>query len=279
MHELVFLKLGGSLITDKTQRYAARLDKLQELAREIEAALGDEPGLRLVLGHGSGSFGHFAVTEHFASHLHPPSGTAATGDERRYWQGFSEVWYRASELNRLVVEALHESRVAAISLAPSAMVRAADGIIAAWDLSSLEAAIDCNLVAVIHGDIVFDAVRGGTVLSTETLMSYVAHYLKPRRILLAGIEEGVWSDFPTRHEKIDRITAASYPSVVEKIGGSHGTDVTGGMKAKVEQMLGLVAEIPDLTARIFSGEESGNVKNALANARLGTLVTRDEYPE
>ncbi len=279
MRELVFLKLGGSLITDKTQRYTARLDKLQELAREIRAALGDEPGLRLVLGHGSGSFGHFAAKEHLVPYSHRPSGAGAIDEGRRYWRGFSEVWYRASELNRLVVEALHRSQVAAISLAPSAMVSATDGAITAWDLSSLEAAVNSNLVAVIHGDIVFDAMRGGTVLSTETLMSYVAHYLKPRRILLAGIEEGVWSDFPTRHEKIDRITAGSYPSVAEKIGGSDGTDVTGGMQAKVEQMLGLVAEVFDLTVQIFSGEQPGNVKKALANARLGTLITRDEYPE
>lgn len=279
MQELVFLKLGGSLITDKTQRYTARLDKLRDLAGEIREALEAEPGLHLILGHGSGSFGHFAVREHLASYPHLPSETGGNEDRRRYWQGFSEVWYRASELDRLVVEALHQSQVAAISLAPSAMVSAVDGIISAWDLSPLQAAINAHLVTVVHGDIVFDAMRGGTVLSTETLMAYVAQHVRPRRILLAGIEEGVWSDFPTRHEKIDRITVASYPSVAEKIGSSHGTDVTGGMKAKVEQMLGLVAEIPDLTVRIFSGEQPGNVKKALADARLGTLITRDEYPE
>ena len=39
MTELVFLKLGGSLITDKDLPYTPRLDKLTELAQEIKAAL------------------------------------------------------------------------------------------------------------------------------------------------------------------------------------------------------------------------------------------------
>ena len=64
MPELVFLKLGGSLITDKTQAYTARLEKLTDLARQIARALQTQPELRLVLGHGSGSFGHTAAKKY-----------------------------------------------------------------------------------------------------------------------------------------------------------------------------------------------------------------------
>src|SRR5512143_1461206 len=96
MEDLVFLKLGGSLITEKTKRYTARFEKLQSLAHEIRSALVERPSIRLVLGHGSGSFGHYAVQEH----LHPntfPARTQLRGrGDARYWSGFSEVWYRAS---------------------------------------------------------------------------------------------------------------------------------------------------------------------------------------
>jgi isopentenyl phosphate kinase len=68
MTELAFLKLGGSLITDKDLPYTPRLDKLTRLAQEIKAALFSDRltgtqkqmGLKLILGHGSGSFGHTA---------------------------------------------------------------------------------------------------------------------------------------------------------------------------------------------------------------------------
>ena len=43
MNELVFLKLGGSLLTDKTRPQALRGDVLQRLAAEIAAALAERP--------------------------------------------------------------------------------------------------------------------------------------------------------------------------------------------------------------------------------------------
>ncbi len=56
--QLVFLKLGGSLITDKRRPEAPRLDVIRQVAATIAAALRRYPTLRLLIGHGSGSFGH-----------------------------------------------------------------------------------------------------------------------------------------------------------------------------------------------------------------------------
>ena len=39
MSELLFLKLGGSLITDKQREATVRLDVITRLAREVRAAL------------------------------------------------------------------------------------------------------------------------------------------------------------------------------------------------------------------------------------------------
>lgn len=275
MRELVFLKLGGSLITDKTQRYTPRLEKLAELAAEIRAALSKMPNMHLLLGHGSGSFGHYAVQEHLENKNYSQMESAETEGNRDYWHGFSEVWYRASELNRHVMQALHQANVPAVSLAPSANVRTTAGTIAIWDLAPMQAAIDSNLVPVVFGDIVFDDTHGGTVLSTEVLMMYLARRLQPQRILLAGLEAAVWADFPARQLPIAKITPLVYPSLEGKIGGSHGTDVTGGMKSKVDDMMRLVREIPNLTVKIFSAEEPGNLCKALGSTVSGTLIASD----
>ncbi len=71
------------------------------------------------------------------------------------------------------------------------------------------------------------------------------------------------------------MTPANYDAMAGKVGGSHGTDVTGGMKSKVEEMLRLVQTIPQMTVQIFSGEESGNVERVLNGAILGTVIARD----
>ena len=276
MIELVFLKLGGSLITDKTQPYTVRLDKLTTLSKEIRSALSETPNLHLVLGHGSGSFGHYAVKEHLAPIRLPPNPLNMGGVSRRgeggYWRGFSEVWYRASQLNRYVIEALHEAGISAMAIQPSACIVSKNGAIENWDLSALESALNAGIVPIIYGDMVFDSVKGGTVLSTENLMFYLAHRLKPQRILLAGIEAAVWADFPARQQRVEKVTPSSYQELANKVRGSHGVDVTGGMKSKVEEMLSLVEQIPNLNVQIFSGEESGNVKRTLNGEVLGTLI-------
>ncbi|MEL6309142.1 MAG: hypothetical protein AAFQ52_13445 [Chloroflexota bacterium] len=59
---VTLLKLGGSLITDKTQREILREDVLARLANEIAQALGANPTMQLVIGHGSGSFANRAST-------------------------------------------------------------------------------------------------------------------------------------------------------------------------------------------------------------------------
>ena len=83
MTEIILLKLGGSLITDKTRPYTPRLDVLDDLAQQIGTALQTNPGLSLVLGHGSGSFGHTAAKQyHTRDGLTDPTAQQSA----RYWQ-------------------------------------------------------------------------------------------------------------------------------------------------------------------------------------------------
>lgn len=275
MSKLVFLKLGGSLITDKTRPYTVRLERLRALTEEIGSTLAGHQDVKVLLGHGSGSFGHFAVRDHLQGLPNPLEGNADPRAAEAYWRGYSEVRYRAAELNQYVMDALHGAGVPAISLQPSAMVRAADGAISGWDLSTVQVALDSGLVPVIYGDIVFDSIRGSMVLSTEALMIHLAPRLRPQSILLAGIEAAVWADFPERLHPIDRITPSSFEGVAAKVGGSHGTDVTGGMQAKVADMLSLVKRMPGLTVQILSGEQDGNVASALGGTGLGTVLASD----
>jgi len=262
---LVFLKLGGSLITDKTRPYTPCPERLDDLAIQIASALHENANLRLVLGHGSGSFGHQAASK---------SGTreGVTGPEG--WRGFAEVWYQASALDRLVVDALRRADLPAVTLSPLAMVSARDGQVSTWDLAPVESSLVNGLLPVIHGDVVFDEVRGGTILSTEDLFAALARSLHPERILLAGLEAGVWGDFPARRRLIGEITPQTFAEQAHGLGGSAGADVTGGMRAKVTEMLKLVEQVPGLEALIFSGEDPDNIRRALRGENPGTCLHR-----
>jgi isopentenyl phosphate kinase len=91
-------------------------------------------------------------------------------------------------------------------------------------------------------------------------------------LLFAGLEPGVWVDFPVCTRLADVITPPSLSQIVAAIGASAGIDVTGGMISKVQRSMELVQDIPGLEIRIFSGESPGNLQRALTGDPLGTLI-------
>lgn len=261
---LIFLKLGGSLITDKDQPKTARMDVINRICGEIGAAREQIPHLNIILGHGSGSFGH-ASAKKYGTH-----GGVRSSEE---WLGFAEVWRDARELNQIVMNSLAEANIPAISFPPSAMVTTDHRKIIAWDSQNIQSALQAGLIPVIMGDVIFDHGQGGTILSTEELFHYLALVYHPDRILYAGKDEGVWEDFPRCNQLIDHITPQTFPQIKEAIQASASVDVTGGMLLKVQSMLDLVQQNPKLIVQIFSGLEPGNLYKALIGEELGTIIS------
>jgi isopentenyl phosphate kinase len=260
---LVFLKLGGSLITEKHTPSTARLEVIARLGQEIRAARQGDPNLRLVLGHGSGSFGHSAASRH---------GTRQGVTTPEGWYGFNEVWLQARKLNSLVIDGLAQAGNFPVSFPVSAAAITTDGEVASWELTPLQSALDNGLLPVVYGDVVFDTARGGTILSTEDIFKHLARKLRPHQILLAGLEPGVWADYPKCSELVGEITPDSFETILPSLSGSDAADVTGGMRSKVEEMLELVNEMPGLEVFIFSGEENKVVESALRGESQGTKI-------
>ena len=260
---LVFLKLGGSLITEKNLPHTVRMEVLERLALEIAEARAQDQALQIVLGHGSGSFGHVPASKYK---------TRLGVKSAEEWAGFVEVWREAAGLNHLVMQALEKAGLPALSLPPSAMVTAHLGKVATWELGTLRYALDRGLLPVIFGDVAFDSALGGTILSTEDLFAYLVTQLPPSQLLFAGNQEGVWADFPENTKLLAEITPHSFKQIDIRLQGSTATDVTGGMADKVRQVMAMVEASPGLRGLIFSGEVPGNVRKALLGETLGTAI-------
>jgi len=261
--ELVFVKLGGSVITAKTQPETARPEVINRLAEEIALALAARPGLRLVLGHGSGSFGH-PVAQRYGTHL----GVHSPAD----WRGFAEVAAVAARLNRLVADALLSAGVPAWSMQPSASARCRDGELLTLETSPIDEALSHGLTPLVYGDAVLDEARGGTIVSTEQIFAYLARRLRPERLIMVGEVDGVFESDPVRDpaaRPIPEITKHNWAQVRASLGGSHATDVTGGMLAKVEAMVALARELPGLTVHLLSGLRPGALESALSRPAAG----------
>ena len=91
------------------------------------------------------------------------------------------------------------------------------------------------MVPVIHGDVVMDLSRGACIVSGDQLVRYLAVALKIDRVGLATDVPGVLDG----GHVVPVITTKKAPSL--QIGNSMNTDVTGGMKGKMYELLELAS--------------------------------------
>ncbi len=258
---LTFLKLGGSLITDKDQPETALIDQIDDLLSQIASWRLANPNKLLLLGHGSGSFGHHAAAKYGTRQgVHTP-------EERL---GFQQVWFSARKLNHIIIERAQSLDLPVIAFPPSANITVENHEIKTWNLQPLIKSMEMGLIPLVYGDVVVDLTIGGTILSTEDLFVYLAGFLRPDRILLAGRVEGVFADYPINCHLLAHISAVSETS--EFLQGSASQDVTGGMLTKVQSMQALCCALPGLSVQIFSAILPGSLRQALDGAEIGTTI-------
>lgn len=263
MNDLIMIKWGGSLITEKDKAFTPRLDTIQSLAEQIKIITEIKPDLKIIIGHGSGSFGH-AV----ASKYQTRKGVMIQKD----WVGFTQVWHAARSLNVIVMQALHDQGVPSVTFSPMSFISSSNGIGNDSFQFPFEKALSSGIIPVVHGDVIFDHVLGGTILSTEDIFSYLSDFYHPQKILLAGIENCIWADFPEKNYPINSITSRNFDEIKNKIGESASVDVTGGMITKVKIMLELVKRSPNTKISVFSGLTSDSLINEVFGSPTGTII-------
>jgi isopentenyl phosphate kinase len=262
--ELVFVKLGGSLITDKRRSGQARTDMIERLAAEIlEVFRKDRP--RLVLGHGSGSFGHVAAAKHgIQEGIHSPTQLL----------GVCETQDRAAALHRMLIGALRHRGVPAFSLAPSSFLVSSGGVPSELWIEALVGALRLGMLPVVYGDVVIDRELGASIASTEAVFLALALELPKRELLLQrslwlGETDGVYD---SRGQTIEELRLDSVEQVLAHMAEAAGTDVTGGMRLRLETAVRLASL--GIDSCIANGLEPGVLGRFLDGHSVGGTWVR-----
>jgi isopentenyl phosphate kinase len=220
------VKLGGSVVTRKDEPETVDRATLERAA----AALADAQG-HLVVVHGGGSFGHHHASEHGL--------TTTEGTHEAL--GVTDIHGAMKRLNDAVLEASQAAGVPAVPVHPFSLARRdADGTLH-LPTDSVQAMLDEGFVPILHGDVVVHAGRGATILSGDELVVSLAAALDADRVGLCSDVPGVLDDAGAVVPRIER-----FEDVADYLGGSEATDVTGGMAAKVRELLAL-----DAPAHVF----------------------------
>jgi len=262
---LILIKLGGSLITDKNKAFTAREDVIIRLAKEIRASLRNIKG-DLIVGHGSGSFGHTVAAKY------------KTQDgiiNKNSIKGFPLVSDAARKINVIVMNNLLKVGLKAVSFSPLSFIfsqneKGEDSLV-----KPIKKAVNIGLVPVIYGDVIMDEEKGFCIYSGEKTLNLLAEKLKNDysniKIIYCGETDGVYDE---KRKTIEKITPKSFNSIKKVLKGSAGIDVTGGMIHKVEEAIELV-NLLNAETLIINGTKKNILKEAiLGKTHKATLICR-----
>lgn len=257
----IFIKLGGSLITDKNVHQSFRKEVVSRVAESLSRLRQKHPDLSILIGHGSGSFGHFEAHEYETVH------GVSSPDQ---WYGFTRVAHVAAQLNRLVVDSLLSVNLSAMSIMPSSSLVVDNKSVSTMAYQNIQRCFDNGLLPVVYGDVSFDDLIGGTIASTEMIFSYLSQEIDVSHIFLLGEVDGVLDQSGKVIPHIHRGNIQQYRTA---LGGSQGVDVTGGMYTKVMDMLELTSKNPNLMIHIINGHYPDAIQSILSGDAIGTKIT------
>jgi isopentenyl phosphate kinase len=258
---LTILKIGGSVITDrKEERPRLRGRRLARIAGEIAEGWRAEE-FPLILVHGAGSFGHPIVRR---------TGIDRGVRDEPDRMAMGETQRLQCELNSHVVRHLLRAGLPAFPCQASAGAVMEAGLLVSLDTEAVKGLLAVGMVPVLNGVPAFDRAQGCSILSGDQIAGFLYRRLGGERILHGTDVQGLFTADPSRDPQarfLARVDLAGPACLLDGVTGSSATDVTGGMRKKIEEMRTVRAK-----GQVFDATVPGNVRRALQGEVVGTLV-------
>jgi len=249
------VKLGGSIITQKSKSKRLRRDVLERLCAEIASS-----NEHVIVVHGAGSFGHILAKRYgLQSGLDPKS-----LDEQVI--GLSMVQRDMRELNLAVLRALLRSGLRPVSIPPGVAVRCDNKSISSMPTKLFEDYLELGFTPVSFGDVVLDSKLGFCVCSGDQIIERLCSEMQVSQVIFVTDVDGVYTKPPgTPGSKlIPKMTSRGSHDM--SCGRSNAPDVTGGMAAKV-RVAKAIAKLA-VPCLIMNGDPKGRLLKALKGGRI-----------
>jgi isopentenyl phosphate kinase len=260
---LTLIKLGGSLITNKSKPFTLQRKMLENVVAQIKQA--HDEGARLIVGHGSGSFAHVPAEKYRTIE-------GNINNESVY--GAAVVEDVASQMNRIVVgEMLKQNITAVTQQSASLFSLATRDARPEISLKNIQSLLGGGFVPVVYGDVLFTQDGNFTIYSTEKVLNNLALALRSAgetigKVIHCGETDG----FLKNGQVVKTITTQTHQLMLSAMDKAKGFDVTGGMEHKVEMALSLAQEGVD--SFIVGNNHGGNLYRTIVGQEyIGTKIT------
>ena len=255
---MLLVKLGGSVITNKSKLRTARPSVLRRLAREVSSTKE-----QIILVHGAGSFGHILAKRYRLQEGYR--------DESQL-RGVSEVQRDVRRLNLMVDDALLEAGLNPMPIPPSLVAMFAGGRLHDIETRPFIQCLGLRMTPVTFGDVVFDSERRFGICSGDDLIGLLHGYFPASKTILVTDVDGVFTSDPKKkgHRELlreVRIGDLGRLSLTVRA----GKDVTGGIEGKLRKMFKVMESGDEFW--ILNGLVPGRLRDAIKGRKfVGTRV-------
>lgn len=234
------IKLGGSLITDKTKLNSFNPDNIKKLFLDLSKFYNPDKH-RLIIGNGAGANTHYLAKKY----------DTINGIKNKRGIGHCLVKESALRHHSWLNEIGIKANLPLFSFSGSSFLLSEKGKVKNSYFSTLLSCLQNGLVPHVYGDVIFDKTLGVTIFSTEKIFIWLCQNLLKNNFLslhvyFLGDTNGVLDGNGDTIKVLKNSNLSKYRSFVKK---SQGFDVTGGMLAKVKSALYLAK----LGCRVYIG--------------------------
>lgn len=256
MQRTLVLKLGGSLVTDKSRPYCLRAGVLKAVSKEIKECLDLGLVQRLAIVHGVGSYGHPPVIQY---KLH--KGFVDPGQ----LLPISCTQSKVNELRGLITAELQGQGIPVNLFHTSSIAISERGKMIDMDLRAVKGFMDIGMVPVLGGDMVYDLDMGFSVGSGDQVAAILARELGATDLVLATDVAGVFNADPKANadaQLLKELSLSDLRAVDFSLGD--GRDASGTMRGKLSALAVLEPELREgLKLNIVSMMRPGRLKALL----------------
>ena len=255
---MILIKLGGSVITDKSQYKKFDRVQAERLCREIA-----DSGKEAIIVHGAGSFGHVLAKKYSIQNGY-------SGPEQI--QAAAQVHHDAMELGMLMTQTLLDMGIPAASVSPGTCFVMDGGKLVPEYLEPIESLRKIGIMPVTFGDVVMDRTRGFGIVSGDQMMELMAEMFRPERVVFVSDIDGLYTANPKTDPDAELIPAFDAGTLDDVSSVSDVDDVTGGVRNKMESMLRMCGEGRDCV--LINGTVPGRLLALLKGEEVTCTVAR-----
>ncbi len=261
MRDLLILKIGGSVITDKKSEKPKINEKnIKRICKEIASAYNKQFSLIIVLG--AGSYAHPLVKK---------TGIDKGIQNKEQLLAFAQIQRQIYELNSIVAEHLIKENLPAFPCQTSMLAIMDSGRISEFNTSPIEGLLEIDAIPILSGVAAYDINQKCSILSGDKIAPYLALKLRAKKIIHSTDVDGIFTTDPKLNPNarlIQEINSKNVNEVLKKLSGSTNIDVTGGMLGKISELMDVGIESQIINALI-----PNNITKALKGENVGTIIT------